>query len=138
MLHSPFAAKLSIMSNAGGCGGPELMSRNTSLRAYGAIKQAEEPADLAQSILWSPAKELAEARERMTWHELMSRRNIESSEILQVGCWLPAFSADTKSFLRCDVQRKSNLTLREPVLGPVIKRVLLCCIIYCLFPCNGN
>jgi hypothetical protein len=30
------------------------------------------------------AKELAEARERMEWHELMSRRNIESSEVLQV------------------------------------------------------
>lgn len=76
------------MSNAGGGGVQELMSRNTSLRAYGAIKQAEEPADLAQPILWSPAKELAEARERMTWHEAMSRRNIESSEILQVWPWL--------------------------------------------------
>ncbi len=45
--------------------------------------QAEEPPDLSQPVLWSPAKELAEARERMTWHELMSRRNIESSEVLQ-------------------------------------------------------
>ncbi|BDA45713.1 probable WD repeat-containing protein 11 at C-terminar half [Coccomyxa sp. Obi] len=82
---SPFAAKLSTMRDggSGSGGGPELTSRSTSLRAYGAIKQAEEPTDLAQSVLWSPAKELAEARERMTWHELMSRRNIENSEILQ-------------------------------------------------------
>lgn len=35
--------------------------------------------------LCTQAKELAEARERMEWHEQMSRRNIESSEVLQVG-----------------------------------------------------
>lgn len=34
--------------------------------------------------LFEQAKELAEARERMMWHEAMSRRNIESSEVLQV------------------------------------------------------
>jgi len=32
---------------------------------------------------WKQGKELAEARERMMWHELMSRRNIEGSEVLQ-------------------------------------------------------
>lgn len=34
--------------------------------------------------LWSEAAELAEARERSQWHELMSRRNLEPSEKLQV------------------------------------------------------
>lgn len=34
--------------------------------------------------LWSEAAELAEARERSQWHELMSRRNTEPSEKLQV------------------------------------------------------
>ena len=34
--------------------------------------------------LWSEAAELAEARERSQWHELMSRRNQEPSEKLQV------------------------------------------------------
>lgn len=34
--------------------------------------------------LWSEAAELAEARERSQWHELMSRRNMEPSEKLQV------------------------------------------------------
>ena len=29
------------------------------------------------------SKELAEARERMLWHEMMSRRNIDNSEALQ-------------------------------------------------------
>ncbi|KAL3161421.1 hypothetical protein ABBQ32_010311 [Trebouxia sp. C0010 RCD-2024] len=33
--------------------------------------------------LWSEAAELAEARERSQWHELMSRRNTEPSEKLQ-------------------------------------------------------
>ncbi len=38
---SPFAAKLGIVRDAGpGGGGPAELSRNTSLRAYGAIKQA--------------------------------------------------------------------------------------------------
>ena len=35
------------------------------------------------------AKDLAEARERMMWHEAMSRRNIESSEVLQVRAASP-------------------------------------------------
>ena len=82
--HSPFAAKLGIVRDAGpGAAGAAELSRNTSLRAYGAIRQVEEPPDLSRPVLWSPAKELAEARERMTWHEAMSRRNIESSEVLQ-------------------------------------------------------
>lgn len=38
----------------------------------------------APRALWSEAAELAEARERSQWHELMSRRNIEQSEKLQV------------------------------------------------------
>lgn len=41
--------------------------------------------------LWSEAAELAEARERSQWHELMSRRNLEPGEKLQVKllshCW---------------------------------------------------
>ena len=33
------------------------------------------------------SKELAEARERMLWHEMMSRRNIDNSEAYrQVDC----------------------------------------------------
>ena len=38
----------------------------------------------APRALWSEAAELAEARERSQWHELMSRRNLEPSEKLQV------------------------------------------------------
>ena len=38
----------------------------------------------APRALWSEAAELAEARERSQWHELMSRRNIEQNEKLQV------------------------------------------------------
>ena len=34
--------------------------------------------------LWSEAAELAEARERAQWHELMSRRNLDPTEKLQV------------------------------------------------------
>jgi len=46
----------------------------------GAGQQATAP-----RALWSEAAELAEARERSQWHELMSRRNIEQNEKLQVG-----------------------------------------------------
>ena len=45
----------------------------------GAGQQAAAP-----RTLWSEAAELAEARERSQWHELMSRRNIEQNEKLQV------------------------------------------------------
>lgn len=38
----------------------------------------------APRALWSEAAELAEARERSQWHELMSRRNMEQNEKLQV------------------------------------------------------
>ena len=55
----------------------------------GARQQAAAP-----RALWSEAAELAEARERSQWHELMSRRNIEQNEKLQVRlilltslCW---------------------------------------------------
>lgn len=114
--HSPFAAKLSIMRDVGGGGGgQELMSRNTSLRAYGAIKQPEQPADLEQPVLWSPAKELAEARERMTWHELMSRRNIESSEVLQVRPRLAAtcISAITRVLFNVDYKEEQTSASTE-------------------------
>ena len=36
-----------------------------------------------QGVFWLQAKELAEAQERMRWHEMMSRRNIDNSEALQ-------------------------------------------------------
>ena len=42
------------------------------------------PQASAPRALWSEAAELAEARERSQWHELMSRRNIEQNEKLQV------------------------------------------------------
>ena len=38
----------------------------------------------APRVLWSEAAELAEARERSQWHELMSRRNMDQNETLQV------------------------------------------------------
>ena len=45
------------------------------------------PAELLSTAraLWSEAAELAEARERAQWHELMSRRNSEPNEKLQVS-----------------------------------------------------
>lgn len=36
-----------------------------------------------QGVFCLQAKELAEAQERMRWHEMMSRRNIDNSEALQ-------------------------------------------------------
>lgn len=36
-----------------------------------------------QSELWSEGMQLQEARERATWHEKMSRRNVEQSDMLQ-------------------------------------------------------
>ena len=38
---------------------------------------------LRQAMFCLQAKELAEAQERMRWHEMMSRRNIDNSEALQ-------------------------------------------------------
>lgn len=38
---------------------------------------------LHQGMFGLQAKELAEAQERMRWHEMMSRRNIDNSEALQ-------------------------------------------------------
>lgn len=60
---SPFAARLGIVGTGSAGGGGSLapdfaqglMSRNTSLRAYGAIKQeANEKPDLLRPVLWSP------------------------------------------------------------------------------------
>ena len=44
----------------------------------------EETAE-AGGELWSEAAQLQEARDRASWHEKMSRRNIEHSEPLQVS-----------------------------------------------------
>ncbi|KAA6419923.1 MAG: hypothetical protein FRX49_10113 [Trebouxia sp. A1-2] len=52
----------------------------------GAAQQAAAP-----RALWSEAAELAEARERSQWHELMSRRNTEQNEKLQVRLILLTF-----------------------------------------------
>ncbi len=37
-----------------------------------------------QGELWSEAMQVKEAQERASWHEKMSRSNIEQSEALQV------------------------------------------------------
>lgn len=52
---------------------------STQATAAGAGQSSAAPREL-----WSEAAELAEARERSQWHELMSRRNMEPNEKLQV------------------------------------------------------
>ena len=52
---------------------------------------ARQPA-AGPRTLWSEAAELAEARERAQWHELMSRRNMEPNEKLQVDLCETNFS----------------------------------------------
>ena len=44
---------------------------------------ADAAAVAVRGELWSEAMQLKEARERATWHEKMSRSNIEQSEALQ-------------------------------------------------------